>query len=137
MTHILGKGELPDATGNWRSGNPSIFNLRKETVECEDIAIAASLLSHGYKYVDRKIVKDYAPGKFAGTLLGRVKDTGFKVFVFVIQGDPLELFERRNLFHCGAHLVDPMEFQKNRAMLIGAMKDAKTKSEIVETGRAE
>jgi hypothetical protein len=137
MPQILGKGELPDASGLWKSGRHYIFKVNPNggTVECEDIFIAASLLCHGYKYVDRKIVQDYTPGKFAGTLLGKVRGTGERIFVFIIQGDVGELFERKNLFHCGAHLVDPMELRKARSLLMDALADAKQKAEIMETGR--
>lgn len=129
MASTLGKDEIPDG-GFWNRGRQYIFKVNKDSVECEDIFIAASLLCRGYKYIAGRIEREYDPGKFAGTLLGIEKNTRQHLYVFIIQGNTAELFERKNLFHCGAHLVDPADLRKNRSLLMDALRNAKQISEM-------
>lgn len=99
---------------------------------CEDINVAAALMCHAIKYVDRKVLKEYQPGKFAGTALGFVKNSGQKIFLFDIRGDVRELSERRRLFHAGVHVSIDVEFKENREFLLDALKVAER---VAETGQ--
>jgi hypothetical protein len=131
MNSNLEKDQIPEG-GLWRRGRQYIFKVNKDSVECEDIFIAASLLCRGYKYVAGKLEREYDPATFAGTFWGKDKTNGWYVFVFRLMGNSTELFERKNLFHAGAHLVDPADLRKNRSRLMDALRDAKEKVETIE-----
>jgi hypothetical protein len=131
MNSTLRKDELPEG-GFWKTGRQYIFKVNKDSVECEDFAISASLLCRGYRYAAGKIDREYEPGKFAGMLLGIERASGRNVYVALIQGNPQELFERKNLFHCGAHLVDPADFSAQRQVLMAALANAKQISKMNE-----
>ncbi|MBU0598827.1 hypothetical protein KKF61_07645 [Patescibacteria group bacterium] len=94
-------------------------------VLCEDIGVAAALMCHAIKYVDRKVQKDYKPGKFAGTAGGFIKQSGEKIFLFDIRGDVKELSERRMLFHASLHRSDRSEFKYNMNFLLEELEVAK------------
>ena len=99
---------------------------------CEDINVAAALLCHSIKYADRKVLKEYKPGKFADAHPGFLKKSGELIFLFDIRGDVRELSERQKLFHLGVHVSANKEFKENREFLLDALKVAKR---VAETGK--
>jgi hypothetical protein len=128
----IGFKQLPGK--GWQGGRQRLFKINKEggSVEVEDIWIAAALMSHSCRWVDYKVTTEYKPGKFAGTLLGRVKQSGELIFLFIIQGDPETLWERKQLFHRGALYVDAGDIRKNRNFLLDALTEARRQAEAHE-----
>ena len=129
-----------------KRGRPRAFIIRDDGVFCEDVNIAASFLCFGEAEVkiieDGKpvtIKKEYKPGTFFGTVIGKEKVegqyTGRPVFMFHIKGDVGELCERKRLWFLGAHRMNPREhlLAKNHLLdaLRGAMEDAKTGKRII------
>jgi len=117
-------------------GREYIFGVDKDNkyVECEDIFIAASLLCHAARWENGQFTKEYKPGRFAGTSIGRVTETGRIVFIFRIEGNAAELWERKQLFHAGAHWVDPAELKRCRNFLMDALTEAKRQAKLHEKG---
>ncbi len=119
---IIRHNELPP---DFQKGRHYKFYKRADGVACEDMCIASTLLCHGFHYANKKVVKEYSPGSFGGTLLGRVTATGEEIYLFIIQGNPGEFVERQMLFHMGAYRVDPADYKAARMKLMGAINVAK------------
>lgn len=127
----LKRGELPPGD-LVRAGRHYIFQPRDNAVAVEDIFIAASLLCRGHQYNAGRIEREFVPGQFSGTDLGRITSTGEKVFLFIIRGDVTELTFRKRLIHKGAHLIDTSEFKVARSRLLDELTEAKRAAEIIE-----
>lgn len=128
----IGYKQLPGK--GWQSRRPYLFEVGEDGtfVRCESLWIASVLITHSKKWVDYKFSKDYPPGQFDGTLLGRIKASGEPVFVFVIRGDAESLWERKQLFHAGALWVPPAELEKSRNYLLDALAEARRQAELAE-----
>lgn len=130
----LKRGMLPGR--NWDSRKRA-FLYRNGAVSVEDINLATLLICHNYKKSHGKEAGEYKPGKFTGTELGHITQTGEQIFLFVIEGDPKEFHERRLLFHNGSIMVDPLEWSKTRTMLITALKYAQSEAERYEKKKSK
>ena len=106
-------------------GRQYLFTLSDKSISTDSIWLAATMLCHGTKRVAGKDEKEYKPGRFAGTKLGRIAKTGEQIFAFEIEGDPRDLHERRLLFHAGAYRVDPVELESRRNFLMDALSIAR------------
>ena len=114
--------KIPDGFG---SGRERAFLIRQGTVAVEDINIATMLLCRCYRHRGGEVLNEYAPGTYNGTEYGKITRTGEQIFLFIIGGDAGEHEQRRLLFHAGALLVDPLDWKKNRNMLLDALTAAK------------
>jgi hypothetical protein len=128
----LGYKQLPGP--GWQAGRPYLFRCHKDGsgIDCEDINISAALLCRCYKYVNGKQEREYIPGRFDGTLLGRVTSAGETIFLFVIAGKSEDLWEEKQLFHAGALRLDPAEYKTKRNLLLDALREAKLEAEKMD-----